>query len=136
MVKFPLRVVPGQSLYSALFYGTISLICLVVLKRIYKQSGHNRYSLLGILLLCSMLAGWQVTDLVVLRYDRASACCFGPLMSPDFTEYDGIAWYAPRFQEGKGNCEINYTYERYYGSKWVAITLEINRKATWYPCGG
>lgn len=136
MVKFPLRIFIGESLFDSLFYGPISLMCVVFAQRIYSRFGDNSHRLLLLLLLCSLLAGWQVFDLIGLRYESSSVHGFGPEMSTYFTEYDGLAWYNPRFQNNRHICDVGFIYERYYGNKTIAITVEIRRGATWFACGG
>lgn len=134
MVKFPLRIGIGELLYDLLFYGTISLICIATMIHVLKRAGKGAYRLIAIMLLCCLLSGWQVFDLYVLRMGRPAVYGFGNAMSPNFTDQDGVGLYVLRFPRDDILCHS--LYERYYGNYEIAITVELNRDATWFACGG
>ncbi len=138
MVRFPLRIDLREAFWDAVFYGTISLICIAIAIRVYRRFGKHGYRLIALALLCSLLSGWHIFDLYILRYgnlvNQPTVLGFGPNVSPSLAEYDGIAWYALRFKNDEIRC--HFLYERYYGNYMLAITLEINRNATWFACGG
>jgi hypothetical protein len=135
MVKFPLRIDLRELFYDTLFYGTISLICIDQAIQAYRRFGKVGYRLITVILLCSLLSGWQILDLYVLRTGSPpSVLGFGNLMSPNFTDNDGLAWYGLRFPNEDILCHS--LFERYYGNYVIAITVEIRRDATWFACGG
>lgn len=134
MVIFPLRIaLPGLEC-DVIFNGSISLICAALAIRVYQRFGGRRYRLISVLLLCFMLSGWQVFDLLVLRTGSPGVWGFGPGMSQSFTDYDGLAWYELRFPNEEIMC--NSLFEQYWGNQILAITVRINRDATWFACGG
>lgn len=135
MVKFPLRIVLNELFYDALFYGAISLGCIATAIQIAQRVGKYGYRLIIVILLCSVLSGWQIFDLFILRTGRPpSVLVFGSVGSPNFSDQDGLAWYGLRFPNDNIMCHS--LYERYFGNYLIAITLEIDRGATWFACGG
>jgi hypothetical protein len=133
-VKFPLRILNQETYYDMLLYGGVSLACLAAAFHIYRRFGRRGWRLMAVVLLGVVLAGWQVFDLAILRYEGASVYGFGPVMSSSFGENDGLAWYGLRFENSGVWC--HGLYERYWGNRYIAITVEINREATWFACGG
>jgi hypothetical protein len=134
MIKFPLRFYMGKSLHNALFYGTISLACIAAAVRVSRRFGKRNSLLIAIILLCAVLSGWQIFDLLILRTGNPSVYGFGSSMSPNFADHDGVAWYGLRFPNEDIMCHS--LSERYFGNYLIAITLKINREATWFACGG
>src|SRR5687767_12975410 len=63
MVNFPLRIDLRESFCDALFYGTISLICIATAIRVYRRFGQDGLRLIVVILLCSILSGWQIFDM-------------------------------------------------------------------------
>jgi hypothetical protein len=134
MVKFPLRFHTRYSLPDVLFYGTISLACMAAAIRVYRRFGKDNRRLFAVILLCVMLCGWQIFDLVVLRYEGSPAYSFAALSSPFEPPTEGWVWYNLRFRDSNIMCHS--LYERVFGNYYFAITLEINREASWFACGG
>jgi hypothetical protein len=130
MMKFPLRIALRESFFDALFYGTISLMCVAAAIYVYRRFSKTGLRLIAVILLCSFLSGWQIFDLVILRHETTFVF-FGFYESPD---YDGFAYYGLHFRNDDILCHV--ILERYFGNYLVAITLEINREASWYSCGG
>jgi len=122
MTYFPLRIDLTESLYDSIFYGAISLACLSMAIHVYRRFFIRSRRLIAVILLCSLLSGWQVFDLTVLRKQS-----WGPL--PGY-----IIYYAPRFPDATILCH-NYT-ETYIGNRYIAVIDKINREASWYACGG
>lgn len=134
MVFYPLRIDLGEAFKDSLFYGSIALICVVAAFRVHRRYGKRGRRLIAVMLLCSVLAGWQIFDLVILRTGSATIVGFGKALSPALSEQDGLGWYVPRFPSPEILCHS--MYERYYGNKFIAITLEIKRNEIWPVCGG
>ncbi len=137
MVRYPIRIHVAQSIYSALFYGVIALGCLIASVRIYRRKFSQ--SLTALVLLCVILSGWQVVDLLVLRARWSPiSLSFCPLDGSDATcvLYHGSGWYTQRFVEQRTDCETPMLVERYLGNQNIAIVVSSDRNATWYPCGG
>jgi hypothetical protein len=132
MVKHPLRFGIGELGDDGIFYGVIALICLVTAMHIHRLAGKQARRLIAVILLCAMFAGWQTFDLLILR-DNGSFGGFGSYWSSSLADYEGFAWYRPRFRDGSILCHM--VFERYFGNDTASITLEINRDATWYSCG-
>lgn len=127
MVKFPLRFILQESLFDILFYGVIALDCIITIVRIYRRFGKCVWHLMAVVFLCCVLSGWQVFDLAVLRYNGSQASGFGD-------DREGFQYYKFRFPNKDILCHT--LYERYWGNKYIMITVEINREATWFACGG
>ena len=135
MVKFPLRIDVRELFYDTLFYGFICFLCIAAAFRVFQRFGKFGYRLIAVVMLCALLSGWQIFDLYVVRTGRSpSVYGFGDTMSPNFTDYDGLAWYGLRFLNDDIMCHS--LYEQYYGNYMIAITVEISRDATWFACGG
>lgn len=135
MVYFPVRIDLSELFYDALFYGTISLICMATAFHVYLRFRKHGRRLIAIMLLCSLLSGWQIVDLYVVRTGSPpSPWGFGHLWSRDYTDLDGLGWYRLRFPSDSVLCHT--LYERYWGNHLIAITVEIKRNATWFACGG
>jgi hypothetical protein len=132
MVRFPLRIDLRESFYDTLFYGTISLICIVTAIRVYRRSSTHGLRLIVVILLCSVLSGWQIFDLVILRYEGSPAHVFASTSDAFEPLHHGWAWYNLRFP----NHPCQSLFESYFGNHLIAITLEIKRDATWFSCGG
>jgi hypothetical protein len=134
MINFPLRIDLRESFYDALFYGTISLICIATTILVYRRFGKQGRYLIAVILLCSLLSGWQIFDLVILRYERPPSVSFA-YASNTFEPFDHEwAWYGLRFRSPDIMCHS--LYERYFGNHLISITLEIKRDVSWYACGG
>lgn len=135
MAEFPLRIDVRELFYDTLFYGAISLLCIAAAFRVFHRVGKVGYRLIAVIMLCALLSGWQIFDLYVVRTGSSpSVYGFGDTMSPNFTDYDGLAWYGLRFPNDDIMCHS--LYEQYYGNDMIAITVEISRDATWFACGG
>lgn len=131
MVRFPLRFVLTEVVWDSLFYGAISFLCFLLLIKFYRQT--RRFSLMLATVCCILLSSWQIVDLVILR-EISPAYSLGnslTLLDP-FTEQ--WAWYNLRFRDDSILCHS--LWERYYGNRVIAITVEIKRDATWFACGG
>ena len=139
MVKYPLRIHVQQSIYSAVFYGLITLACLLTAIWVYRRWGKRCQHLILVIVLCSALSGWQVVDLLLLRTDWANMSGgFCPLDGSDeyCPPHYGFSWYDQRFVEQRSRCDTPMLLEWYFGNKDIAITVSIWRNATWFPCGG
>jgi hypothetical protein len=134
LVKFPLRIDLHELDHDVLFYGTITLFCVVTAAHVYRRSGRHGYRLIAVFLLCSMLSGWQIFDLLVLREGSPSVIYFGNEMGSGNNDYEGGAWYNLRYPNEEIMC--NSLIEKYFGNYTIAITTSINRDATWFACGG
>jgi hypothetical protein len=134
MVKFPLRIDLRESFYDCLFYGTISLICVATAIHAFRRFHRRSYWLIVILLLCSLLSGWQVVDMGILRYEGPPAYTFAGSENAFEPLHHGWAWYNLRYPSDKIMCHS--LFERYYGNNFIAIAYDIDRKATWFACGG
>ncbi len=135
MVKFPLRIDLRESFLDALFYGSITLTGIATAVRVYRRFGEQGRRLIAVTLLCSVLSGWQIFDMVVLRQEISPAHSFASGSSPLEPLHNGWAWYNLRFPNP--NIVCNYAlFERYVGNHMIAIVYEINRDATWFSCGG
>jgi hypothetical protein len=134
MVKFPLRIDLREAFFDSLFYGTISLLCVLTAIRVYRRFGKFGLRLITVILLCSALSGWQIFDLVILRYEGSPAHTFHS-SSNTFEPFEhGWMWYKLRFPSDEILCHS--LFERYFGNHLIAITLEIKRDASWFACGG
>lgn len=133
MVRFPLRIVLGESFWDAMFYGTIVLICIGTALHVYRRFGRRSHRFVGVALFCSVLAGWQIVDMTLLRYERPSNAYAG-LANTFEPLHDGSAWYKARFQQDVSGCR-NIS-ERYIGNSFIAIVYDINRNAFRMGCGG
>lgn len=134
MVFYPLRIDLGEAFKDSLFYGSIALICMVAALRVHHRYGKRGRRLIAVMLLCSVLSGWQIFDLVILRYEDSPAYSFAGY-STEFEPFtEGWIWYKLRFRSPEIMCHS--LFERYYGNRFIAITLEIKRDATWLACGG
>jgi hypothetical protein len=134
MVKFPVRFGLPELTYTVFFYATISLICLAVAIHCFRRFRKRGYRLISVILLCAVLSEWQVFDLLALRTGRPAAWGFGPTLDHSLSDYEGLAYYGLRFPNKAILC--NVVYERYFGNQVMAVTVEINRDASWFACGG
>jgi hypothetical protein len=134
MVNFPLRIDLRESFWDAVFYGIISLICILTAIQVYRRFGKGGLRLIAVILLCSVLAGWQIFDMVVLRLSGSPAHSFASSSSPLEPLHDGWAWYNLRFPSDEIMCHS--LVERYFGNHLIAITYEIKRDVSWFACGG
>ena len=134
MVKFPLCIDMRESLCDALFYGTISTLCVLTAARIYYRAGQHGYRLIAVIGLCSLLSAWQLVDPVILRDGGSFDHSYGSATSIFEPLHEGGAWYFPHFPRDDIQCHKHY--ERYFGNHMIAIVLEIKRDATWAGCGG
>src|SRR5712691_8570886 len=64
MVKCPLRIALPELVYDVIFYGTISLICVALAIQVGGRFGKRGSRLIAVFLLCSVLSGWQIFDLL------------------------------------------------------------------------
>lgn len=134
-LRYPLRIETGEIDYDIQFYGAITLIsglCALTLARKYR---HSASRLAIALFICALLSGWQVFDLMILR-----AGFYGYLFWPDGAGYDlpinqGISMFHARFSNEEPPICHGIT-EIYYGNSHFAITIEMNRYAAIYDCGG
>jgi hypothetical protein len=84
--------------------------------------------------MCSLLSGWQIFDLVILRYEGSPAHSYASA-SNEFEPFNyGWIWYNLRFRSPEIMCHS--LYERYFGNHLIAIIIEIKRDASWFACGG
>lgn len=134
MVRFPLRIVIGEAFWDTLFYGLIVALCAGTAVHVYRRYGRS-YRLIGVALLCAGLAGWQIVDLTLLRYEQpdlhpagAEVTLFAPLRH-------GWVYYNQRFAAQRGGCG-GYILERYFGNTTIAIVYDTDRQALWMGCGG
>lgn len=134
MVKFPLRIDLREAFWDAVFYGTISLICIATAIKVYRRFGKHGYRLIAVALLCSVLSGWQIVDMTILRYEGPPAYTFAGLANAFEPLHDGWAWYNLRFRNDDIMCHS--LFERYIGNNFIAIAYDIDRNATWFACGG
>ncbi len=134
MVKYPLRIDLHESFYDCLFYGTISLICIISAVQIFLRFRWRSRWLIALLLLCSLLSSWQIVDMAVLRIEGPSAHTYASLEDAFEPMHDGWAWYNLRYPSDRIMCHA--LFERYYGNNFIAIAYDIDRKATWFACGG
>jgi hypothetical protein len=129
MVKHPLRFGVSDLRDDAILYGIISLVCMAIAVRIYRFAGKQSHRLIAVILLCAVFAGWQPFDIFVLRSSTSSSVTgFGVQMR------ESIAWYNPRFRDNS-ICGHSVA-ERLFGNAYIALTLEIDREAIWFACGG
>ncbi len=137
MVKFPIRVLIDEVLLDSLIWGAIVLGCVVVAVRTVRRFGKQVWRLVGVMVLCAGLAGWQVVDLVVLR-ERNLLHLYGCGMSDpadcQIPSYVGKAYYIMRFPNPI-ICRDMFI-ERFIGNDTIAITTLINREGSWFSCGG
>jgi hypothetical protein len=134
MVEFPLRIDLRESFADALYYGTISLICIATAIRVYRRFGKHGYRLIALTLLCSVLSGWQVVDMMILRLEGPPAYTFAGSADAFEPLHDGWAWYGLRFRRDDILCHS--LFERYIGNNFIAIAYDIDRNATRFACGG
>jgi len=134
MVKFPLRIKLREAFWDAMFYGTISLICVGAAVRIYRNYGKHGLRLIAVILLCIVLSMWQIVDMTILRLEGTPAYTFSGLAGIFEPIHDGWAWYGLRFPNDDIMCHS--LFERYVGNNFIAIAYDINRNATWFACGG
>jgi hypothetical protein len=111
MVRFPLRFGIGE-----VIYGTLCVFCLAKIVQVLLLAGKSAYRLAALILLCALLSGWQVFDLHVLRTG-----------APPSIQSNGIAFYEVRFPQ---HPQYQCLFERYYGHRIIAITVETNRTTT------
>jgi hypothetical protein len=67
MLRFPLRIFMGGSIYDAILYGTIAFMCFVVGIWVYARFRKPAIPLIMIILWCAVVCVWQVLDVLVLR---------------------------------------------------------------------
>jgi hypothetical protein len=133
MVRFPLRIVLGESFWDVVFYGTIMLISIGTAIHVYRRFGRHSHRFAAVALLCSVLAAWQIVDMTLLRNEirtsrySASRGIWGPF-------HDGALWYERHPREGRGSCY--QTRERYIGNNFIAIVYDIDRNAIRMGCFG
>lgn len=121
MIFFPLRIALDELLLDTIFYGVIMLACIISAIRIYLRFRRRSYRLVGIILLCILLSGWQVFDLAILRNGRQTTWIYD-------TSYE------PRFKNDEIRCHT--ISERYFGNDLIAIAYNINWQDSWGGCGG
>lgn len=134
MVRFPVRIGLPEVTYNVILYTAISLICALLAVQVLRRFAARAYILAAALLLCILLAGWQIVDLLIVRIPGPAVFGFGPTMSEDFSSHDGMGWYMLRFPNKEIFC--NSLYEQYWGNHVIAITVIIDRDATWFACSG
>lgn len=138
MVKFPLRINYRESLWDAVFYGTILLLCIATAIHVCRRFGWHSYRLVAIALLCSVLAVWQIVDMTILREERPSihsyAGTFADPADPFEPFHAGWVWYDQQFPRDVGGCRG--VAERYIGNNFIAIVYDIDRSALRMGCGG
>ena len=76
MVYFPLRIHQRESFLDALFYGSISLLCIAAAIRVYRRFGKRNRVLIIVILVCAVLSGWQIFDMTILRLEGTSVYTF------------------------------------------------------------
>lgn len=134
-LRYPLRIDTGELDHDIQFYGAITLItglCAFALFRRYRRSVGR---LMIALLICALLSGWQVFDLMILHNGGPMVDRFWPDEELRELPLDqGWNWFNVRFKRGDVQCHT--MWERYYGSRNFAITIEMDRNATWLACGG
>lgn len=132
MVKFPLRIVLGESFWDTMFYGTIVLICIGTAIHVYRRFGRRSHRFIAVALFCSVLAAWQIVDITLWRYEIPSGFSYAGLANAFEPLHDGLAWYMPRFQ--RDFC--GRLHERYIGNNFIAIVYDIDRNLMPMGCGG
>jgi hypothetical protein len=135
MVKFPLRIVLGESFWDAMFYGTIVLICIGTAIHVYRRFGRRSHRFVAVALLCSVLAAWQIVDMTLLRYESRTIPGTSGVNVNAFEPFrDGSLWYKRHPREGQGSCYG--TLERFIGNNFIAIVYDIDRYAVRMGCLG
>jgi hypothetical protein len=134
MVRFPLQIALEESFLDALYYGGIVLVCIAAAIRAHRRFSKRARRLIALILLCSLLSGWQVFDMVILRQEGPFASSFTYPLTPLEPLQEQWASYNVRFPNPAIVCHIRV--ERYFGNSILAITLEIKRDATYAVCGG
>lgn len=134
MVRFPLRIDLREAFWDAVFYGTISLTCIATAIYIYRRFGKRIYRLIAVMLLCSILSGWQIIDMTILRYDRPFGYSFAGLANIFEPLHKGETYYSLHFPRDDIVCHI--LIERYIGNNFMAIVYSTDRYASWGACGG
>jgi len=120
MIFFPLRIVIDELLYDTIFYGVILLFCIASTVHIYLRFRERSHRLVAVLLLCTILSGWQVFDIAVLRTGGSNV-------------WMHKIYYGVRFQHR--HCQIDFS-ERLVGNHVIAIAYDVNRNDLWPNCGG
>lgn len=121
MVYFPLRIALDELLLDTIFYGAIMLACIISAIHVYRRFRKRGRRLVGVILLCVLLSGWQAVDLAILR-------------TGGWTGWMDKAHYSPRFSDDEIVCHS--ISEKGVGNKLIAIAYEINRYDSWPACGG
>jgi hypothetical protein len=105
-------------------YSVMIAICLIAAVQVYRHFQHGRRRLMTVILVCCLLASWQIVDIGILRLPNAWQVwdVYGGYFT--FT-------YTPRFETNR--CQI--ILETYYGNRNIAIVTHIERAATWMACG-
>ena len=134
MVYFPLRIHQRESFLDALFYGSISLLCIAAAIRVYRRFGKRNRVLIIVILLCAVLSSWQIFDMTILRLEGTSVYTFAGSANILEPLHNGWAWYGLRFPSDQIMCHS--VFERYIGNNFIAIAYDINRTASWSACGG
>jgi hypothetical protein len=134
MVKFPLRIELSESFWDTVYYGTISLSCLITAIRVYRRYSKHSFRLIAVILLSCGLASWQIVDVAILRLEGSPAHTFASSANVFEPIHAGFAWYNPRFPSDDILCHS--IFERYIGNNFIAIAYDIDRNATWFACGG
>jgi len=122
MMYFPLRIKLDELLLDIIFYGTISIACLLTTVWIYRRYAKQGHRLIVVIVLCALLSSWQVFDLAILRTGYIE---FG---------MGNTLYYATRFPDDNISCHM--FVEQYIGNDWVALTRTIWRDGSWFRCGG
>jgi hypothetical protein len=118
-LRFPIRITIPDLYDDILLYGGISLVSFLVALRIYRRSKWVYRRLLAVILLCSILVGWQVIDLAYLRLPTTGHALFADETTL-LEDYRGVAYY-----EGRFNNPYCYALsENFFGFRAIAIRLE------------
>lgn len=134
MIFFPLRIDQREAFLDSVFYGSISLACLATAFRVFQWYGKQSRWIVVIIVICSILSGWHVLDMAVLRYEGTPAYTFAGSANVFEPLHDGWAWYGLRFRNDEIVCHS--LFERYIGNNFLAIAYDIDRFASWFACGG
>jgi hypothetical protein len=106
-------------------YSVMIAICLIAAVHVCRRFQQGRRPLIAVILVCCLLASWQIIDIGILRLPSAWQA---------WDHYDGsfTYTYTPRFKSEQ--CHV--IYETYYGNNNIAIVTNISRAGTWIACGG
>lgn len=105
-----------------LFYSGILLFCAICAVQVILRFRKRSKLLVTLALVCVLLSGLQVFDLIILRVDSASG-------------WMNKIHYSPRFADDSIVCHT-ISEQSITGNRLFYVAYNINRYDSWPTCGG